>query len=150
MPQRYHASCFVICPLGDIGSPERERSDRLFKLIIEPVCKSAGLYAFRADMMKSPTPITRDIFAALQKSFIVIADITDHNPNVFFERGYRAAFAYPCIQLAEDGTSLPFDVKDKRTIFYNLSDPDRIAKTQSDIADAIRSIAQHVSVMDRI
>ena len=40
-------TCFVVSPIGDVGSEIRINADKLFKYIISPVCKVVvlNLYA---------------------------------------------------------------------------------------------------------
>ena len=49
---------------------------------------------------------------------LVIADLTDLNPNVFYELGVRHALRNGTILVAIEGTKLPFDVGDLRAVFY--------------------------------
>ena len=51
-------------------------------------------------------------------SDLVIANLTQLNPNVMFEIGMRYSFGKPALVIAEEGTRLPFDVIDENTLFY--------------------------------
>jgi hypothetical protein len=66
--------------------------------------------------------ILRQIIADLIVSSVVVADLTDHNPNVLWELGVRQSFRHGTITIAEQGTRLPFDLSAKSTLFYNRSD----------------------------
>jgi predicted transcriptional regulator len=61
------------------------------------------------------------IIFEVTQSDIVIADITDFNPNVIWELGIRNSFKHGTITIAEKGTELPFDLKDIGTLFYDFS-----------------------------
>ena len=41
--------CFVISPMGDIGSPTRIRADYVLETYIKPACEETGYEAVRAD-----------------------------------------------------------------------------------------------------
>ncbi len=51
---------------------------------------------------------------------VVIADLTETNPNVMYEVGVRQALLRPFVLLAQKGQKLPFDLADLRTVFYEL------------------------------
>ena len=83
--------CFVVSPIGDEGSEIRKRADQMFKYIIAPVCEETGFEPIRVDKLNQPDSITQTIIDYLLQSELVIADITGHNPNAFYEMGYRAS-----------------------------------------------------------
>ena len=47
---------------------------------------------------------------------LVVADLTDHNPNVFYELAIRHALQLPLVQLIDSAQDLPFDIKAMRTV----------------------------------
>ena len=49
---------------------------------------------------------------------MIIAELSDHNPNVFYEVGWAHALNRTTVLLARKGTSLPFDVSHINTISY--------------------------------
>jgi nucleoside 2-deoxyribosyltransferase len=80
-----------------------------------------GLQAHRADETYSPGLIIADIVKQISESKIVIAEITEANPNVYYEVGYSHAINKPTILIADKGIKLPFDVSAFRTLFYENS-----------------------------
>lgn len=56
------------------------------------------------------------------QSDLVVADITDYNPNVIWELGVRNSFRHGTITIAQKGTELPFDLKDMGTLSYDFGD----------------------------
>lgn len=112
---------FVACPIGSQGSPERERSNKLLKFVIEPVVRELECEVIRADGISEPGRITLQIARQLGSSDVVIADLTGLNANVMYELGVRQGLGRPFILMAEREQNLPFDLLDLRTIFYELS-----------------------------
>jgi hypothetical protein len=112
--------CFFISPIGDEGSDVRERSNNLMKYIIEEAVSDYGYSVVRADQMDEPGSITSQVIQKTVDSELVVADLTDHNPNVFYELAVRHATGKPYIQLIESTDSIPFDISDFRTIQYGL------------------------------
>jgi hypothetical protein len=57
-----------------------------------------------------------------RKADVVVVDLTDANPNVYWELGVRQSFKHGTVTIAQAGTSLPFDVSVKGTLFYHPGD----------------------------
>ncbi len=133
--------CFVVSPIGDDGSDVRKNADQLFNHIIKPVCEKCGFNAIRIDHKYTPDSITQRILDSLDRYELVIADLTGHNPNVFFEIGYRASTGKPVIHLKRKGEKIPFDVSSIRTFDYDLTDLDVVAETRERLEKAILSFA---------
>ena len=93
--------------------------NELYDEVIDPVCHSVGIKAYRASDIYRPGVILQDITQGLTESNLVIAEITPENANVFYELGYAHALKKPVILLAERGTGLPFDISGYRVVFYD-------------------------------
>lgn len=102
--------CFVIAPIGDEGSEERRRSDGILNYIVRPAAEELGLTAVRADEIARPGSITLQVIEHVLEAQAVVADLTEHNPNVFYELGIRHTARKPTVLIAEEGERLPFDV----------------------------------------
>lgn len=133
-------NCFFIAPIGDDGSPARERSDKVFKHIIARVAEKLDYEAIRADRIAEPGIITSQVIEHLLQDEIVIADLTDQNPNVFYELALRHAIHRPVFQIIEKGQKIPFDIAQSRTIQYDLRDLDSVADCQEELLSQIRSV----------
>ena len=131
--------CFVICPIGDEGSETRMNSDKLLKYIISPVCEMCDFNAIRVDQQNDASSITQSIIDSLEVSDLVIADISGHNPNVFYEMGYRARTKKPMIHLRRKGENIPFDVNAIRTLDYDLTDLDSVEEVKERLKKTIES-----------
>lgn len=83
--------CFIVCPIGEEGTDICTNSDQLLKYILQPVCKECDFECIRVDELNDSDSITDTIIKYLTESDLVIADLSTHNPNAFFELGYRTA-----------------------------------------------------------
>lgn len=133
-------TCFVICPIGKEGSDARKRSDTLFKHVISPVCQECSFEPIRIDRENTTGSLTDEIIAHIKTDDLVIADITDSNPNAFYEIGYRAALNKPAIHLMSKNNDIPFDVSSIRTFMYDLSDLDSVEEVKDRLVQTIQSI----------
>lgn len=111
--------CFIICPIGDPGSSIREHADTLLEYILKPILQD-DYQIIRSDTMNTPGMISLQIIENIYDSDLVIADLTNHNPNVYYELAVRHAVNKPYIQLIHKDQQLPFDLKDIRTIQYDF------------------------------
>jgi hypothetical protein len=103
-------SCFVISPIGIPGSDVSEHADDVFDFIIRPAAEKAGYAPVRADHEARPGTITEQMYDHILGDDLLIAILTGHNPNVFYEIAVAEAAARALILLIEDGQSVPFDI----------------------------------------
>ena len=114
-------TCFVVSPIGDDNSDVRERADELLDSIIEPAAVDNGLQVVRSDQIGIPGMITTQVISHIMKDRMLVADLTDQNPNVFYELALRHAFRKPVVQMMASAQKLPFDVVGVRAILYDMS-----------------------------
>ena len=117
-------TCFVISPIGDAGTPAGKRADQIFKHVIKPVAAELGYRTKRSDRMKRPGVITSKLLAAVTEADLVVADLTDLSPRVFYALAIRHAAQRPVVQLIDAAQELPFDVANMRTIYVDVHDLD--------------------------
>lgn len=113
--------CFVISPIGEEGSEIRAHADDVFEFIIKPAMEECGIEAWRSDQKHESGKISDQMFRAILNDDLCIALLTGYNPNVFYELAIAHCAARPVIILAEKGQVLPFDIRDMRCVYYDLS-----------------------------
>jgi hypothetical protein len=144
-PASPSVTCFVIGPIGSelapIGSEARTRyedSMQVWEEIILPACKEVGLETpVRADQLARAGEITEQIFRRLRNDDVVIADVTDANPNVMYELGLRHTLDRLTVQIGEFDR-LPFDVSVIRTIEFSRSTT-AIVKARKRLVDVLQA-----------
>jgi len=114
--------CFVIMPFTKTSAEHTEdywtkHFDSFLKPLIE---QCPQLEAHRSEPLRGD--ILRQIITELVVCPVVVADLTDTNPNVYWELGVRQSFKHSTITIAEAGTELPFDIGAKGTLFYHPKD----------------------------
>ncbi len=112
--------CFVICPIGEENSDTRRNSDNVFEFIIKEGLDPLGYSVERADMIAKSGLITTQIIEQIVSCDLVVADLTDHNANVFYELAIRHLLGKPFIHIIRSDQKIPFDVAASRTITYSL------------------------------
>lgn len=130
--------CFIVTAIGESGTPTRERADNVYKYLIAPVCEDLGYKPVRVDHVNAVDNINETVINYLKTAPMVVADMTDHNPNAFYELGFRQALELPLVPIIKVGERLPFDVITTRTIFYD-TDVSKIEESKSNLKAKIQS-----------
>ena len=130
--------CFIVTAIGESGTPTRERADNVYKYLIAPVCEDLGYKPVRVDHVNAVDNINATIINYLKTAPMVIADMTDHNPNAFYELGFRQALELPLVPIIRVGERLPFDVMTTRTVFYD-TDVSKIEESKENLKSKIQS-----------
>jgi hypothetical protein len=102
---------FVAMPYND------EMEDTYEFGIREPV-NEAGCLCERCDRDIFTGDILERIKYRIATADVVIADMTDSNPNVYLEVGYAWGKSIPTLLIAREGEELKFDVKTQKCIYY--------------------------------
>lgn len=121
--------CFVLMPFI-------KSFDDVYRRVIAPAVRQAGLEVMRADEMFAPGSIMEQIRSAIQQSRLCVADLTGRNPNVLYELGIAQTLGKPSILLAQDMNDVPFDIRQYRVIQYDLQ-PENLNRAQTDLVRAI-------------
>jgi hypothetical protein len=133
-------SCFVISPIGAPGSQTREHADDVFDFIIKPAAEKAGYAPVRADHEARPGTITEHMYDHILGDDLLIALLSGHNPNVFYEVAVAEAAARPLILLIDGTQEIPFDISMRRVLQYDLKP--RALQTGTHIDALVRSIKE--------
>lgn len=112
--------CFLIAPIGARSSTARARTDGFESKILRPALQGLKYQIERADRIPEPGIITNQIVRLLATSELVIADLTDHNANVFYEMGIRHALKKSIVHVKLEGTPIPFDNVHMRAVDYSF------------------------------
>jgi DNA-binding CsgD family transcriptional regulator len=123
--------CFTIMPF-------RGYFDNYYVKVYKKAIEEAGLHPLRTDDLNLPSTIINDIWDSIQKSKIILADLTGQNANVFYELGLAHASSKPVILIAQSIEDIPFDLRALRIIIYDKNMPDWGEDLRNDIVNAIR------------
>jgi hypothetical protein len=71
----------------------------------------------------------------------VIADLSEHNANVFYELAIRHALRKPYVQIIHKDYALPFDLSVTRTVFFDHHDLDDVELKTAELIDHISAVS---------
>lgn len=128
-------TCFVMMPFG-------QWFDRYYQEIYVPAIKEAGFEPIRADELFSTGSVVEQIWEQIEKSKLLLADLSGKNPNVFYELGLAHAAKKPVVFTAGDVNDVPFDLRHLRVIIYDIREPEWAVKLRQSIADYLRNAAK--------
>jgi hypothetical protein len=128
-PSIIPGTCFVIMPFG-------ADFDKVFEVIKEAL---AGLFeCSRADMQHAlGEPVLDGILGGISTAEFIVADLTDNNPNVFYELGIAHATTKNVLLLTRDIQTVPFDLRNLFCAEYHPRYP-------ADLKDKVKRAAEAV------
>jgi tetratricopeptide (TPR) repeat protein len=123
-------SGFVVRPFGvrkvvpTTGAPYQVDYERVQRELIDPAMRAAGIAGATTEVIIEAGNIREDMFQLLAHADIVIADISLHNANVFYELGARHALRpRRTFMIRFSGDEVPFDIKTDRYLGYDRDNP---------------------------
>jgi len=123
--------------------PFDEALTKIYNNIIKPTVEGQGLLCQRADDYKSNKAVIEDIWRAICEARIVIADLTQFNPNVMYELGVAHTVGKETILIYQTGENatgkFPFDLSHIRRIEYN-NDAVGGQRLSADLEETLKSI----------
>lgn len=145
-------TCFYVTPIGEEDSEVRKHSDLFLGSIVEPAVASFGLNVLRADAIDKPGMITRQVMEYIFRSRLVIADLSFHNPNVFYELALRHSTRLPIVQIVRSRDPIPFDIQQVRTVVIDDTDiyafVPKIEAYRADVSSQVRRALEETSNSD--
>ena len=135
-------------PNAFVAMPFSDPYNEVYRDAIQPLVAEIGYEPVRVDDISQPGIILNDIWTQLTEASVVIAEVTEANPNVYYEIGVAHALAKPTVLLAQKGTKLPFDLGPHRCIFYENSIPGR-ARLLDALRNSLASVLGLTARMDK-
>ena len=109
---------------------------------VEPAVQEFELVVIRADKIGKPGMISAQIIEHIARARLVVADLSFHNPNVFYELALRHARRLPVVQITRAVDPIPFDLEQFRTVQIDTTDifsfVPRLESYRAEIANHIR------------
>lgn len=128
--------CFVIMSF----KPDYDELYSIIKKSVEAenyVCK-------RSDDEPRPGTITAAIIQNIIDADLIIADLSENNPNVYYELGISHSIGNKTITISNDVNVLPFDVKGEFTLKYDISDRGGKRLLEYDLQNYIRTLEERI------
>jgi hypothetical protein len=113
---------FIVRPFNVKEGIDFEAVDRL---LIQPALEAAGLQGATTTEIAKAGNIREDMFRLLVTSDLVVADLSIHNANVFYELGVRHGLRPKgTLLIRADVHAYPFDLQTDRFLLYDGAHPE--------------------------
>lgn len=120
--------------------PFKEPYDSYYPAIFRPALEAARYLVARADDVFTPRPIMLDVQKAIVDADLILCEMSERNPNVFYELGLAHAIGRPAILVSRKEEDIPFDLRHVRVIVYDYSRPGWEAKLKESITTAAKAV----------
>jgi hypothetical protein len=127
-PERFSKTIFVMMPFA-------EEMNDLYIYGIRGCAEKLGLKCVRADELEHNSSILQEVKDYIKKSDILIGEMTDLNPNVYYEVGFAHGCEREIILITKQAEKIPFDLKHQNHIVY------------SSISDLEKKLTQRIKSM---
>ena len=107
--------------------------------IIRKSAKAANMRYVRGDLRHQPGSVMAQIIRDIRSAAVVVADVTGHNPNVFYELGIAHQEKGPgrVVIITQSTAKSPFDVSEFRQLAYTNT-PEGLRDLQTALPEALR------------
>jgi hypothetical protein len=132
---------FVVRPFGLKNGID---FDSVETALIAPALERLGISGSTTGEIAEQGDIREDVFRLVATADLVIADISAHNANVFYELGVRHALRERCTFLLRAKIDdVPFDLRGERYLEYDKDKPenavDALVRALRETVDSLRS-----------
>lgn len=106
--------CFIIMPFN-------QKFDEIYHSAIKKTLTENNWVCVRSDEILETREVMSIIEENIHRSDLIIADLTERNPNVFYELGYAHASGKNTVLITQSINDIPFDLRHHQCIDYKPS-----------------------------
>lgn len=129
--------CFVLlefsCPYTDI-----------YENLIKPTIEEEGFRCLKSDDIFSTNSVIEDIWANINKSALIVAEISSNNPNVLYELGICHTVGKNVMMITQYPEEIPFNFRHMRCYPYKNDISGSVELKRN-----IKSVLQHIRAVSR-
>jgi hypothetical protein len=138
--------CFVIQPFS-------EKFKKRYTDVYEPAIQAAELEPYRVDCDLSVNVPIDAIESGIKGSAICLADITEDNPNVWYELGYASAAKKQMVMICSDERKVekyPFDIQHRTVISYKVESTQDFDTLRSAITAKLKAQLNQATILSSV
>jgi hypothetical protein len=125
--------CFVMLPFTE---PYLTIFSDHVRLILE---REMQLQILKADDIFRPEAIIQSVHDLIRKADVLVAEISERNPNVYYEIGFAHGIGKRVIFLTRSMENVPFDLRHLRCVVYEYT-PRGSRKLKKDLLASVQAV----------
>ena len=123
-----------------VFSPFEEPFDTIYVDHIRTTIETVDdMRCLRADNIYDNKPIMEDVWRCTNEARIILAELTNRNPNVFYETGITHTIGKEVILLTQSMNDVPFDLQHLRCIVYEYT-PRGMENFEQQLKNTVRNV----------
>jgi hypothetical protein len=107
---------FVVMPFSEPWSND------VFEKMFKPGIEDAKFNVSRGDSIVRVGDLSTNVWRSITQAGIIVAEVSVHNPNVYYEIGLADALGKPVFLFKQESTKLPADFGGVHYYTYDLND----------------------------
>lgn len=108
-------------PQAFVIMPFKNPYNEYYKDILKPAIQDIGYDCVRSDEIYSPGAFLQTIWQQIVLADVMIAEMTDMNPNVLYELGLAHSISKKVIMITQDINFIPSDLRHINCIIYDTT-----------------------------
>jgi len=133
-------TCFYIGPRGEKNSLTKLWVDNTLSFLITPVIQSIGYKKpVDIDTIAAGSPFSAEVVRHLIEDNIVVADLTEEDPRVFYYLAIRHLMQKPVVHVIRKGDPIPRNFQDLHIINVRTDDLNLAENARQELRDYILS-----------
>jgi hypothetical protein len=128
-----------------VAMPFTEEMDDVYHYGMQGAVRAAGFLCERADLAAFTGDVLQWVRERIKTCALLVADLSDANPNVYLEVGYAWGCGVPTVLLVRDPDRLRFDVRGQRCLVYK-----RIKDLEESLRTELKSLCDAGALRGRV
>lgn len=118
----------------------------IYEDCIRPPLEDAGFKVMKADDIFAPgNYVTENIWRLINRSALLVADVTGKNPNVFYELGIAHTVGRDVIIVSQKKEDVPFDIQSLQYYLYNADNENGKQQLRDNLKKLLNETKRKVS-----
>lgn len=138
------AMCFMIQPF-------KGRFDKIYDDTYAPAIEAAHIEPYRVDRDPAAENLIKQIEEGIRRADVCLADISEDNPNVWFELGLAIAARRPVVMTCDAFRgSFPFDIAPRKVIRYTTEAASDFEKLKLEVTRHLEAVLKRSQEVEAV